>query len=74
MRHVMRKHAFCICENKGTYQLPGNHIADQRLCFRHIDSMIPLPFKSEISSLLPSVAIQAGLCRTWSETQRQVFS
>ena len=38
----MRKPAFCICENKGADQLRGNREADQRLCFRYIDSTIPL--------------------------------
>ena len=51
MSHVMRKYAFCICENKGAVQLCHNHAADQHLCFRYIDSAIPLLFKSEISSL-----------------------
>ena len=32
-------------------KLRDNHAADQRLCFRYIDSTIPLPSKSEISSL-----------------------
>ena len=49
--HVMRKPDFCICENKDADQLRGNHEADQRLCFRYIDSTIPLLSKSEISSL-----------------------
>ena len=48
---VVRKPAFCICENKDADQLRGNREADQRLCFRYIDSMIPLLSKSEISSL-----------------------
>ena len=48
---VMRKPAFCICENKDADQLRGNREADQRLCFRHIDSTIPLLSKYEISSL-----------------------
>ena len=48
----MRKPAFCICENKDADQLRGNREADQRLCFRHIDSTIPLLSKSEILSLL----------------------
>ena len=30
---IMRKSAFCICENKGADQLRGNRAADQRLCF-----------------------------------------
>ena len=47
----MRKTDFCICENKGADQLPGNGEADQRLCFRYTDSAIPVLSKSEISSL-----------------------
>ena len=42
LSHVMRKPAFCICENKDADQLRGNREADQRLCFRYIDSTIPL--------------------------------
>ena len=45
MNRVVRKPAFCICENKDANQLRGNREADQRLCFRYIDSTI------EISSL-----------------------
>ena len=45
------KNGFCICENKDAGQLRGNHEADQRLCFRYMDSTIPLLPKSEISSL-----------------------
>ena len=71
----MRKPTFCIYENKDADQLPGNREADQRLCFRYIDSIIPLLSKSEISSLLPSsVAVQPGLCLTRSETRLLVFS
>ena len=51
MSRVMRKPTFCICENKDADQLRGNREADQRLCFRYIDSTIPLLSKSEISSL-----------------------
>ena len=71
----MRKPAFCICENKDADQLRGNNReADQRLCFRSTDSTIPLVSKSEISSLYPScVAVQPGLCRTWSETPKTGF-
>ena len=47
----MRKPAFCICENKDADQLRGNREADQRLCFRYIDSAMPLLAKSEILSL-----------------------
>ena len=70
----MRKPALSICENKDADQLCGNHTADQRLCFRYTNSTIPLLPKSEISSLLPSfVAVQPGLCRTWSETPKTGF-
>ena len=51
MSLVMRKPAFCICENKDADQLRGNREADQRLCFRYTDSTIPLLPKSEIASL-----------------------
>ena len=65
----MRKPVFCICQNKGTDQLRSNCAADQHLCFRYIDSSIPLLPKSKISSLSPSsVAVQPDLCQTWSET------
>ena len=48
----------------------GNRTADQRLCFRYIDSTIPLLPKSEISSIQQSCVIaQPGFCGTWSETQ-----
>ena len=71
----MRKPAFCRCENKDADQLRGDREADQRLCFRYIDSAIPLLSKSEISSLYPSsVAVQSGLCWTRSEIRMLVFS
>ena len=74
LNRVVRKPAFCICENKDTAQLRGNREADQRLCFRYTDSTIPLLSKSEISSLWPSsVAVLPGLCQTWSETRKTSF-
>ena len=70
----MRKTAFYICENKDADQLRGNREADQRLCFRYMDSTIPLLPKSEISSLQPSsVAVQTGLCGTLSEIPKTGF-
>ena len=54
---VMRKPAFCICENKDGDQLRSNCAADQRLCFRSTDSTIPILPKSEVSSLLSSSVI-----------------
>ena len=38
----MRKPAFCICENKDADQVRGNREAVQRLCFRYIDSTVPI--------------------------------
>ena len=70
----VRKPDFCICENKDEDQLCGSRTADQRLCFRYIDSAIPLLSKPSISSLQPSsVAVQPGLCRTWSEIPKTGF-
>ena len=46
----MRKPTICICENKDADQLRGNREADQRLCFRYMDSTLPLLLKSEFSS------------------------
>ena len=70
MSHLMGK----LCENKDADQLRGNREADQRLCFRYTNSILPLLFKSEISSFQPaSVTVQPGLCRTCSETTLLVF-
>ena len=46
-----RHENLCICENRGADQLLSNCRPDQPLCFRNIDSTIPLLPKSEISSL-----------------------
>ena len=74
MSRDVRKPDFCICENKDADQLRGDREADQRLCFRYIDSTIPLLSKSEISSLEPSsVTAQPSLCRTWTETPKTGF-
>ena len=51
LSRVVRKPDICTCENKGADQLRVNREADQRLCFRYIDSTNPLLPKSEISSL-----------------------
>ena len=71
----MRKPDFCLCKNKDADQLCSNCTADQHLCFHYTDSTIPLLSKFKISSLWPSsVILQAGLCRTWSETKLWFFS
>ena len=72
----MRNPHFCICKNKDADQLCGNPAAHQCFCFRYIDGTIPLLLKSKISSLYPSsisVAVQPGLCQTWSETLKTGF-
>ena len=51
MSRDVRKPDFCICGNKDADQLRGDREADQRLCFRNLDSTIPQLSKSEISSL-----------------------
>ena len=50
MSLVVRKPFFCMCE-KDADHLCGSREADQRLCFRYMDSTIPLVSKSKISSL-----------------------
>ena len=50
MSRVLRKQDFCLSKIKGADQLRGNSKADQRLCFRYLDSTIPLLPKSKISS------------------------
>ena len=72
LSRIKRKTAYFICENKDADQLRSN--ADQRVCFRHEDSAIPLLSKCEIISLYPSfVAVQSGFFRTWSETPKTGF-
>ena len=64
----MRKPDFCLCEIKGADQLRSN--CEHNTC----DSATPLPLKSEIFKLLASsLAAQAGLCETWSETPKTGF-
>ena len=48
----MRQPAFCICEIKDPDQLCGNHAADECLCFRYIDIIIPLLPKAWFVSVL----------------------
>ena len=55
-------------------QLRSNCKADQRLCFRYMDSTFPILPKAEISSFLPySETVQVDVCQTLSETQKTVF-
>ena len=72
---VMRKPAFCICENKAADQLRSNCAADQHLYFRYMDSAIPLLSISELSSLQPSsMTVQPGCVGLGRKPRRPVFS
>ena len=58
----MRKPVFAICEQQKRRSVFATGQFDQPLCFRCLDSIIPLVSISEISSLcFASVAAQAGL-------------
>ena len=46
LSHILRKPAFCICENKGADQLHVNCAADQCLFFHYIDYKIVQPLAS----------------------------
>ena len=60
---VVRKPAFCICENKAADQLCGNREADQHLCFGYTDSTIPLLPIIKIQNFQP-LAIFCN-CTAW---------
>ena len=66
---VMRNPAFLHMRK----QLRGNREADQRICFRYIDSSPLLPKSENINLWLSSVLLQPGLCQTWSETPKTGF-
>ena len=69
----MRKPVFCICENKDADQLRGNHAAAQRLCFRYMDSTIPLlpTFQASSHPLWLYSLVCVGPVR---KPRRQIFS
>ena len=50
MNRVMRKPKFCKYDNKGADQLRSNRATYQRLCYRYVDTKIPLLNKSESSN------------------------
>ena len=59
MSYIMRKHAFCLCENKGADQLHGFHYINNT---KVLGSTITLLPKSHISSLQPSSAVVQPVC------------
>ena len=70
-----RVSAFCVCKNKGAYQLHSSQATNQRLSIRYIACTVLLLSKSEITIHWPSsVAEQPGLFRTWSGSPETDFS
>ena len=64
-----------ICEQQRHRSACASAHSDQRLCFRCLDSVMSLVSVTKISSLmLASVAEQASLSLTWSETPEDMFS
>ena len=75
MGRVVRKPAFCICESKDADQFRGNREADQRLCFRYIDSTILLLSKSKFQASSNLVWMYSRVCvGPGRKPQRPVFS
>ena len=70
----MTKPVYAICEQQRCRSACASVQSDRRLCFRCLDTIILLVSISEISSFyLASVAAQAGLSVTWSETPKTGF-
>ena len=75
MSHIMRKPVLPYANNKGAD--PPEHLRSLISTFvvRYLYSVIPTDSISRSSRFfLVSVAEQDGLCLTWSQSQRQVFS
>ena len=70
----MRKHVLPYANNKGADQPAHPRSLISAFVVRCLDSIMSLLAISEISSLwLGSVAEQAGLCLTWSQTPNTGF-
>ena len=75
MSHVMRKPVNAICEQQRRRSACSAAQSDQRLCFRCLDSIIPVVSISEILSLyLASEAEQPVWILPGRKSRRQVFS
>ena len=71
----MRKPAFCICDNKDADQLRGDREADQRLCFRYIDSTIPLLLNPKFQASSHLLWLYSPVCvGPGRKSRRPVFS
>ena len=73
MTLVMRKHAFCLCENKPqiSFAVTAKLISAFVFATRIVQILYFLNPKFQGSP--SSVAAQPGLCRTWSETPKTGF-
>ena len=72
---VMRKPAFCICENKDADQLRGDREADQRLCFRYTNSTIPLLLNPKFQASSHLLGLYSSVCvRPGRKPRRPVIS
>ena len=70
----MIKSAFALANNRGTDQPVHPHSLISAFVVHCLDSIISLVFISEISGLyLASLAAQAGLCLTWTQTPKTDF-
>ena len=65
--------SYAICELQRRRPACASVQSDQRLCFRCLDSIIPILAKSRISKLY-HVSEQAGLSLTWSQILEDTFS
>ena len=75
LSRAMRNASYVICEQQRRRSACASAQSDQRLCFRYLDSVMSLVSVTKISSLmLASVAEQASLSLTWSETPEDAFS
>ena len=67
----MRKPVYAICEQQNADQPAHQRSLISAFVVRCLDSIIPLVSISKISSLyLASLAVQDGLCLTWSQTPK----
>ena len=67
--------SYAICEQQRRRSACACTQSDRHLCFRWLAGIIPILAKSKMSRLqLVSLAEQAGLSLTWSETSEDRFS
>ena len=66
----MRKHAFCILENKGADQLSSYRAAYQHLCFHYVDSTSPFYFQASSHLLLLYSQVCVGNQEEWFSHER----